>query len=165
MRHGVAGRPVRGHRRARTRGGVLTGRRALRAAARGTVPTEHAEQVALFQWAQHASSAHPVFELLFAIPNAGAGAQRGQAGKMRAEGVKAGVLDVCLPVARRGFHALYLELKRSHGGRLSPAQRSWIERLAREGNCVRVCHGWDEARVVLEWYDAAATEGPSCGDS
>ena len=30
---------------------------------------------------------------------------------MKRQGVKAGVPDICLPVARNGYHGLYIELK------------------------------------------------------
>jgi hypothetical protein len=47
-------------------------------------------------------SALPGIGFFVCHPNAGAGAQRGQAGKMKAEGVKAGVPDTFLAVAHSG---------------------------------------------------------------
>lgn len=74
--------------------------------------SEHDEQVKLFQWAAHRLGVYPELALMFAIPNAGE--RRGsQGGWMVAEGLKRGVPDVCLPVARGGYHGLFLELK--HG--------------------------------------------------
>ena len=63
-----------------------------------------------------------------------------------------GAPDLCLPVARGGWHALYIELKREQGGRLSPAQREWIEGMNAEGNRAVVAHGFDEAREVILAY-------------
>ena len=76
---------------------------------------EHIEQSLLFQWAEHASGRYPELKLLFAIPNFSGRlgkvpplAARIQAGKLKREGRKRGVPDICLPVARGGFHALYV---------------------------------------------------------
>jgi hypothetical protein len=50
----------------------------------------------------------------YAVPNGG---YRNiyVARKLKAEGVKAGVADLCLPAARRGYHGLYLEMKSEEG--------------------------------------------------
>lgn len=52
---------------------------------------------------------------------------------MKAAGVKPGVPDMFLPVAREGCHGLYIELKRRDGGRVSPEQTAWMDALARQG--------------------------------
>ena len=114
-------------------------------------PKEHAEQVALFNWAEKMACHMPELTLLHAIPNGGQRSPR-TAGMLKAEGVKAGVPDICLPVARCGYHGLYIELKRRIGGRVSVEQRKWLVALEKEGYCCRVCHGWDEARTEIERY-------------
>ena len=85
------------------------------------VPTESAEQQALFMWAALQSAAYPELTLLYHIPNGGS-RHKAEAGRLKAEGVKAGVPDLCLPVARGGFHGLYVELKRERGSRTSEEQ-------------------------------------------
>lgn len=123
---------------------------------RNATPTEHWEQVQLFKWA----SARPELSLMYAVPNGGHRDIR-VAAKLKAEGVKPGVPDICLPVARGGFHGLYIELKRRKGGRVSPEQMLWIEALMREGYACAVCLGWQEARRTIEEYmeDASNDEG------
>jgi hypothetical protein len=110
---------------------------------------EHATQVALFQWASLNTGKYPELEDLFAIPNGGKRDKR-TAAKMRAEGVKAGMPDICLPHARGGYHAYYIELKVTYpdGSRngTSNAQDDRIDRLRAAGN--KVCVYWD-------WMDAA----------
>lgn len=115
------------------------------------VPSEHEEQVALFRWAALASGAHPELRLLYAIPNGGH-RHKAVAAKLYAEGVKAGVPDTCLPVARGRFHGLYIEMKRRRAGVLSPAQRQWVADLSAAGYRAECCNGWDEARGVIEDY-------------
>lgn len=116
-----------------------------------SVPSEHVEQCALVRWAKLQAPAMPGLEMLYAIPNGG---QRhiAVASKLRAEGAVAGVPDLCLPVPTRKYSALYIELKRRVGGRVSKVQQDWIDKLRAYGNRVEVCHGADEARAVILDY-------------
>lgn len=79
------------------------------------------------------------------------------AAKMKAEGVRAGVPDLFLPVARQGFHGLWIELK-SAKGRVTTVQAAWHERLRAQGYRVVVCRGWCEARDEIVKY---LLQGPS----
>lgn len=83
-------------------------------------------------------------DLLHHIPN-GEYRPGATAAKLSDMGVKAGVPDFFLPVARGEFHGLYIELKRQRGGKLSGKQSEMIERLRSNGYCVQVCHGAREA--------------------
>lgn len=123
-----------------------------------TVPSEHAEQVALLQWAKMTRKRLPELALLFAIPNGG---DRNAivAKKLKAEGVRAGVPDLFLPVARDRFHGLFLEMKRTDKrpvrngkGGVSPQQSQWIDALRDQNYRVEVCYGWQESAAVLESY-------------
>jgi|SRR6185436_7931454 len=122
-------------------------------------PTEHEEQVMLFNWMEGQKQTLPALDLAYAIPNGGH-RRKAVAGKLRAEGVKAGVLDIFLPVAARGFHGLYIELKRQSAtaSDVSLSQRNWITRLSEQGYCVCVCNGWEKAREVLLWYLGVTNE-------
>lgn len=114
-------------------------------------PTEAQEQKALFEWAEYAKGRHPELALLYHIPNE---ARRSYAlgREMKAQGLKSGVPDLCLPVPRGGFGALYIEMKRRKEGRLSDNQRGWLKGLKRVGNRAVVCKGWEEARDVILDY-------------
>ena len=114
-------------------------------------PTEDQEQIALFRWADCLSGAHPELRTLFHIPNGGYRTPV-EAARFKAMGVKAGVPDIFLPVARKGYHGLFIEMKRLRGGRLSDAQRGWIEALKRCGYRAEVCHGWEAASEVILTY-------------
>lgn len=113
--------------------------------------TEAQEQRALFEWAEWMKQRYPELALLHHIPNGGSRDAR-EAHNLRLEGVKAGVPDICLPVPRGGYGALYIELKRTKRGRLSDSQRGWIEALNRAGNRAVVCKGFDEARAAILDY-------------
>jgi VRR-NUC domain len=114
------------------------------------VDWEHREQVALMRWAGLARQEFPELELLFAIPNGGA-RNVIVASKLKAEGVKRGVPDLCLPVARHGWHGLFIELK-APGGRATPEQAVWLEKLTQAGYLARLCVGWEAAERVIRMY-------------
>ena len=93
----------------------------------------------------------PELALMHHIPNGG-GRSPGEAKRLKAQGVRAGVPDICLPVSRRGYHGLYIELKRREGGRVSPEQNMMIDALREQGYRVEVCRGWEAARDVIAGY-------------
>ena len=115
------------------------------------IPTEHQEQVALFEWAAFQQGFWPELRLMYAIPNGGKRDIR-TAAMLKAEGVKPGVPDIFLPVARGELHGLYIELKRRKGGSISKAQEAWIRALTSQGYMCAVCHGWDQARQTIMDY-------------
>ena len=101
---------------------------------------------------------HPVKQLkwLHAVHNQGHGdAIRGA--KAKAEGVKAGVSDIFLPVPIREsvynvyYHGLYIELK---AGKNNPTdvQLEFIHDATMAGYCAKVAYGWLEARKIILDY-------------
>lgn len=115
------------------------------------IPSENAEQAALFQWAAFNAAKSPELRLLYAIPNGGIRDGR-TAAILRKTGVKAGVPDVCLPVKRGTYGALYIEMKRAAGGRVSVEQKIWLNALAAAGNRAVVCKGWEQAAQTITDY-------------
>ena len=87
---------------------------------------------------------------MFAIPNGG---QRNiiVATRLKAEGVKSGVPDIFLPVARGGAHGLFIELK-TEKGKPSVNQREWVGDLGLNGYAAVFCYGWEHAKdTILEY--------------
>ena len=115
------------------------------------VPTESVEQQCLFRWAAYAVGRLPELAMVFHIPNGGT-RTKSEAGRFRAEGVKAGVPDIFLPVPKDGKHGLYIELKRSRGGTVSKEQEAWIRALSAQEYVCAVCHGHREAIKVITDY-------------
>jgi hypothetical protein len=103
----------------------------------------------------------PELHWLHAIKNQGHGDKiRGSASK--AEGVKPGVPDIFLPVAKYLSAStmlkagLYVELKRPKGqrnaeGKTSSIQDEWLSYLSKAYS-VSVCIGWEHARSVILDY-------------
>jgi len=112
--------------------------------------TESEHQIALFKWAEYSKGKYPELELLHHIPNGGKRSAL-TATILKREGVKAGVPDLFLPVARGGYHGLYIEMKKE-GGRLSKNQKRWIKELIKQGYRAAVCFGFEPARKELLNY-------------
>lgn len=115
------------------------------------VRTESAEQRALFEWAALREGKWPELSLLHHIPNGGS-RNKAEAARLKLEGVKAGVPDIHLPVARGPYHSLYIEMKRVKGGRVSPAQKVFMCKAEVSGNKCVVCRGFDEAVKAITDY-------------
>ena len=119
-------------------------------------PSEHDEQASLIQEANLRAGADPRWGLLLAIPNGGL-RSKATAAKLKAEGVRAGVPDLFLPVASRGMHGLWIEMKRGDGGQISAAQKEWHIALQAQGYGVAICPGADSAVWAIRMYlDGAA---------
>lgn len=114
------------------------------------VPTEHAEQVAFFKWAEHWLP-ESMRLLLFAIPNGGA--RHVLTGKkLKDEGVKPGVPDIFFAWPRLGYHGLFIEMKRKKRSSTSESQESMIATLRSAGYLVVVCKGCEAAQNTIRNY-------------
>jgi len=120
-------------------------------AAAKPAPTEHQDQAALFEWASRQERRYPELQLMHAIPNGGH-RHKAVAARLKSEGVKPGVPDICLPVARGTCHGLYIEMKRKGSGKVRPEQKEWHRSLAEQGYRVEVCWSWAEAMDVIVDY-------------
>lgn len=121
--------------------------------------TEAQHQKLIFDWSRSVRKTYPELALLFHIPNGGR-RDAIEARHLKQQGVKRGVPDLCLPVPRGGYHALYIELK-TEKGRVSKEQRWWLERLNKTGCLAVVCHGWREATWTIENYLKQQRSRPS----
>ena len=124
------------------------------------IPTEHEEQVRVIDWANVNAGKWPELRLLHAVPNGGSRAsakdRRGnryssEAQRLSTEGLRPGVPDLDLPVSRRGFHGLRIEMK-AIDGKVSVVQKWWIRELAAQGYLAVVKYGADDAIATLKWY-------------
>lgn len=141
--------------------------------------SEHSQQVALFAAVAQYVDSVPELGLLHAIPNGGSrgdGTKRGamiSGANMKAEGVKTGVSDLFIPVARHGYHGFYIEMKAPGKGRRigrrvgvnasgdiggkmitgeSDSQIEWGNRVGEQGYLYACFDSWSEALKALMWY-------------
>ena len=114
--------------------------------------SESHEQRSLVAWWQAVRRQWPG-AVLFAIPNGGARSAVTGA-RLRAEGVVAGIPDMFLACPKGGRAGLFLEMKRTHGGRVDKAQKTVMALLESQGYECAVCRGFEAARARIEAYMA-----------
>jgi hypothetical protein len=110
-----------------------------------SAPFEYQEQMSLARWLDKNNV------LFYHCPNGGY-RRHEEAAKFKAMGVKAGVPDICVPIARSSHHGLYLELKRTSGGTLSEAQKWWRDELIKQGYAWFEAKGAQEAIAIIKNY-------------
>jgi hypothetical protein len=118
--------------------------------------SESKHQKALISWWD--SAGHKQFNLpinaLFAIPNGGARTALTGA-VLKSEGVRAGIWDLRMEVARKGFTGMYIEMK--YGvNKLTDGQLAFQLIANNAGALTIVCYDWIDAKNAIENY---LTEG------
>ena len=98
--------------------------------------SEDQEQMLFVQWFRRT---YPDVRI-FAIPNGGY-RQKTTAARMKATGTSSGVPDLFVPEWR-----LWIEMKRTKGGVVSPEQRDWMAYLEACGYRCIVARGWEDGR-------------------
>lgn len=110
---------------------------------------ESQEQMTVIEWCRW--NGYP-YNLVYAVENERKATPQ-QAARRKAMGVRSGVSDLFLPVSRHGYHGMYVEMKAKEG-KVSEAQRQFIDEVTREGYLAHVCYGADEAIEALIKYCA-----------
>lgn len=116
-------------------------------------PTEFAEQSAVFSWALHQYDWRPEIRLLNASLS-GVRLTAGQARKAKLSGMVKGFPDLFLPVQRKGFAGLFIEMKRQDGSKsdVHAEQLAWLEALRMQGYYCAVAWGAEECISIINWY-------------
>lgn len=119
---------------------------------------EHQHQCALISWAYRtrippAADIEPgstIGDYIFSVP---LGGRRNpiEAKRLKAEGAKAGVSDLILPIRRKGLAGLFLEMK-APGEKPTKLQEAWLERMERAGYLATYRDNWIEAACVICRY-------------
>lgn len=116
------------------------------------VPTEHQEQCKVIQYCRYNDIK------VFAVPNAAmlSFLDRNLAvrimGRLKAEGLSPGALDLVFPIVTQKYPGLYIEMKRTSGGKVSEDQQDWLEYLKGQGYKAVVCKGADAAILTIQNY-------------
>ena len=112
---------------------------------------EDAESIALWQRAQ----LDPVLrDYLIHVPNGGKRSKR-EAARFKRMGVRPGVSDYLLPVARGIHHSLWVELKPQVKGyypKIGQEQTKWRTQMIGAGNAACIVKGWENAINVMLAY-------------
>lgn len=92
-------------------------------------------------------------KLIYHVPNGGHRV-KAVAAKLKTQGVKAGVPDLVLPMARGGYFGLYIEFKAKppYDAAVSPSQDAYIQALLGQGYLAIVCRGAIDASEAIRAY-------------
>lgn len=124
-----------------------------------TKESESEEQQKLFQWASIAAKLLDLdgLELMFHVPNEGL-RSLSMGRKMKAEGLKKGVADICLPVPRGQYHGLFFEMK-AKDGKLTKEQIDFLKGVKKQGYATWVCYSAEEAiNLITKYYELPCTQ-------
>lgn len=99
-------------------------------------------QISCFELIEVLRGQHPILEWVVHVPNGGK-RPRGAAGRLKAMGVKKGVLDVILPLPYNGWSGWAIELKVGKN-RTTEEQDNWLAALEAAGYYTAVCYSLEE---------------------
>lgn len=115
------------------------------------VDREGQEQAALMQ---ELRLRYPeAYALIYHVPNGGHRV-KAVAARLKGQGVKAGVPDLVLPMARGGWFGLYIEFKAQppFDAPVSASQDAYLQALHRQGYLAIVCRGSIDAMEAIRAY-------------
>ena len=123
--------------------------------------TESAEQQTIFEWSRLNYAKYPELEyLFFAVPNGGS-RHKLEAYSLKRQGVKSGISDMTIQVARGGYHGLWIELKVGKN-RASENQEKFINEIKKQGYYAEVIWGAENAIDLIKKYLDGKLKKNSC---
>ena len=121
--------------------------------------TEHKIQIAIFKWSEYSIKKYPELKLLNSSLNGIFITNKLHSYQAKLTGMKKGYPDIFLPVARCGYHGLFIELKIDKNsdmniskGRLTKEQKEWMQDLNNQGYLAKVSYGYDATIELIENY-------------
>lgn len=133
------------------------GRKAVPSSKRDQEGLEQSEVILLFR------EAYPEFgHLLIHIPNGGSRRNAFEGWRLKQQGVRAGVSDLFLPIARGGYFGLWIEFKAAppNDAAVSDSQREWVSEMLSQGYLATIKLGAKAALATLaEYMKLPLTEG------
>jgi VRR-NUC domain len=130
-------------------------------------PSEYSQQCNIVKFCNLMAPQYPDLELINAsmnglwIPNTHPGIKNSIIEKFKWKIIKIlkacgclrkGFPDLNLPVPRKHYHGLYIELKKESGKGPSEDQKWWIRQLTKKGYYACVCIGENAAKRILIQY-------------
>lgn len=114
--------------------------------------SESALQIAFIKWCRTQEDVYPELRWMHHIPNGGSRSGR-EASSLKEQGVKAGILDLSLDVARGKYHGWKFELKKP-GSKEKPSdlQDEYIEFCIDNGYYANWSNDFDDVKKSILWY-------------
>ena len=129
--------------------------------------TEHQIQCGIIQEIRQHAQKIPALKWVHAIPNGaklpyfeGKNDKRVciQAAYLKAEGLTPGVVDICGPAPRGGYHGLYMECK-SRTGKLTAEQTAFVEYAHGEGYYICLVRTIEDGvKQIMGYYQGLITK-------
>lgn len=112
--------------------------------------SEATEQIGIMAWCRAQESVSECLKYMYHCPNGGS-RNKIEAGKLKKQGVKAGVPDLHLPIPKGKYCGLYIELKYADGT-IQPSQKEWIKAMRQYGHFTCICYEGERAVQVIKEY-------------
>lgn len=123
--------------------------------------SESLEQQKIFAWAEQMAYAYPDLDLMYHIPNEGKRSIY-TGNKLKKEGLKKGVPDICLPVPSGKYAGLYIEMKFGNN-KTTSEQENYLYRLSKRGYAVKVCYSSEEGiNTIKQYYKLSENQCLNC---
>jgi hypothetical protein len=116
------------------------------------VRTEAWEQKQVIKWKRANQIKYSELQLLHASMNGVRISSPKIRKEIKEQGLEKGFPDLMLDVAKRDYHGLRIEMKRTKGGVVSKEQKLVLGKLEEAGYFVMVCKGCIEAIECICWY-------------
>jgi hypothetical protein len=108
-----------------------------------------AEYIIQREFVKYMKLQHP--KVLFCASAGGLQTSLNQGQKMKAAGYRKGFPDMAVLEPVGAYKGLFIEIKAA-GGRISPEQLAWVQKLNERGYYATVCKGLGECLTVFEKY-------------
>jgi len=113
------------------------------------IPLEKDEQKAVVAWcrAKHV----PIFASMNGVMIGGEN-KFAMIANLKAQGLEVGTPDLFIPIAKNGYHGLFIEVKRIKRSVVRPEQVAWIELLNKNGYKAVIAYGYQESIEYIGAY-------------
>lgn len=111
----------------------------------GQILSEDEEQIRLVVWLQKQG---------IKVAASGNGGSRHylEAVKLKRMGISSGYPDLFIPIPSGSYHGLFIEMKRTVGGKVSELQKDWLNYLEKVGYYAKVAYGAEEGKKIVTEY-------------
>lgn len=123
--------------------------------------SESIEQQKVFAWAEKVIYLYHDIDTMYHIPNEGKRSFY-TGNKLKKEGLKKGVADICLPVPSGKYIGLYIEMKYGNN-KVTKEQLDFLYRMQALGHAVKVCYSAEEAiNTIIKYYELSTYQTNNC---
>lgn len=123
--------------------------------------SESIEQQKVFAWAENVTYMYHDIDTMYHIPNEGKRSLY-TGNKLKKEGLKKGVSDICLPVPSGKYIGLYIEMKYGDN-KVTKEQLDFLYRMQALGHAVKVCYSAKEAiNAIIKYYELSIYQTNNC---